>query len=108
VTCWELVGPVVADAPTDATVVVFHTAALVYVPEPGRQRFAELMAKLPAIWVSAEGPGVVPALAAALEPGQAPERAVFLLGQGPRRLLGLADPRGAWLQWLDRELLTSS
>jgi hypothetical protein len=104
----ELVGPVVAAAPADATVVVFHTAALVYVSEPGRRRFAELMAKLPAVWISAEGPGVVPALAAGLAPGQAPERAVFLLGQGPRRLVGLADPHGAWLQWLDRELPISS
>jgi hypothetical protein len=36
----ELVGPAVADAPAGATVVVFHAAALVYVSEPGRQRFA--------------------------------------------------------------------
>ena len=99
----ELVGPVVAEAPADATVVVFHAAALVYVPEPGRRRFAELMARLPAVWISAEGPGVVPALAAGPGPGQAPERAVFLLGRGPRRLVGLADPHGAWLQWLDRD-----
>jgi hypothetical protein len=104
----ELVGPVAADAPADATVVVFHAAALVYVPESGRQRFAKLMAELPAVWISAEGPGVVPALASALEPGQAPERAVFLLGQGPHRLVGLADPHGAWLQWLDHDLPVSS
>jgi hypothetical protein len=104
----ELVGPAVADAPADATVVVFHTAALVYLSEPGRQRFAELMTKLPVVWISAEGPGVVPTLAAALEPVQAPERAVFLLGQGPQRLVGLADPHGAWLQWLDRDRPTSS
>jgi hypothetical protein len=104
----ELVGPVAADAPADATVVVFHTAAVVYLPEPGRQRFAELMAELPAVWISAEGPGVVPALAAGLEPGQTSEHAVFLLGQGPQQLVGLADPHGAWLQWLDRDPATSS
>jgi hypothetical protein len=55
----ELVGSVVAQAPDDATVVVFHAATLVYLPEPGRQRFAELMANLPAVWIWAEGPGVV-------------------------------------------------
>jgi hypothetical protein len=104
----ELVGPIVADAPADATLVVFHTAALVYVSEPGRQRFAELMAELPAVWISAEGPGVVPALAAGLEPGQAQQRAVFLLGQGPQRLVGLAEPHGAWLQWLDLDLPRNS
>jgi hypothetical protein len=89
-------------------VVVFHAAALVYVSEPGRQRFAELMAELPVVWISAEGPGVVPALATRLEPGQAAERAVFLLGQGLQRLVGLADPHGAWLQWLDRDSAISS
>jgi len=25
---------------------------------------------------------------------------VFLLGLGPQQLVGLADPHGAWLQWL--------
>jgi hypothetical protein len=96
----ELVGPVVAQAPAGATVVVFGAATLVYLPEPGRRRFLELMAGLPAVWLSAEGPGVVPALPADLAPGQAPDRAVFLLGQGTR-LVGLADPHGAWLQWLN-------
>jgi hypothetical protein len=97
----ELVGPVVAQAPADATVVVFSAATLVYLPEPDRRRFAELVAGLPAVWISAEGLGVVPALPAGLAPGEASDRAVFLLGQGPRRLVGLADPHGAWLQWLD-------
>jgi hypothetical protein len=59
-------------------------------------------------WISAEGPGVVPTLAAALKPSQIPEQAVFLLGQGAHQLVGLADPHGAWLQWLDQHLPTSS
>jgi hypothetical protein len=96
----EQVGPMVAQAPADATVVVFHAAVLVYLPESGRQRFAELMAELPVVWISAEGPGVIPLLEARLDRGRAPAGAVFLLGQGPERLVGLADPHGAWLQWL--------
>jgi hypothetical protein len=98
----EQVGPVVAQAPTDATVVVFHAAALVYLPESARRRFVELMAKLSAIWISAEGRGVLPTLEPAPERVQVPDEAVFLLGQGPDRLVGLADPHGAWLQWLER------
>jgi hypothetical protein len=100
----ELVGSVVAQAPTDTTVVVFHAATLVYLPEAGRRRFAELMAGLRAVWISAEGPGVVPGLDARL--GRAPVSggAVFLLGQGPDQLVGLADPHGAWLQWLNPRL----
>jgi hypothetical protein len=98
----EQVGPVVAQAPADATVVVFHAAVLAYLPPSGRQRFAELMAELPAVWISAEGPGVIPPLTTQLDRVPAPDRAVFLLGQGTK-LTGLADPHGAWLQWLDPE-----
>ena len=96
----DQVGPVVAQAPAGATVVVFHVAALVYLPPPDRRRFAALMAELPAVWLSAEGPGVVPALAARLDRAPTPDPAAFLVGRGPDRLLALADPHGAWLQWL--------
>jgi hypothetical protein len=97
----EQVEPVVAQAPAEATVVVFHAAVLVYLPQAGRQRFAELMAELPAVWISTEGPGVIPPLETRLDRARAPAGAVFLLGQGPQQLVGLADPHGAWLQWLD-------
>jgi hypothetical protein len=97
----ELVAPVVAQAPADATVVVFHAAVLVYLPHQDRRRFAELMAQLPAVWISAEGPGVIPPLEAHLDRARVPNGAVFLVGQGTQRLVGLADPHGAWLQWLD-------
>jgi hypothetical protein len=100
----ELVSPVVAQAPAGATVVVFHTAVLVYLPEAGRRRFAELMAELPAVWIWAEGPGVVASLESSLGPLRPPDEAVFLLGQGPDRLIGLADPHGAWLHWLGPDL----
>jgi hypothetical protein len=97
----ELVGPVVAQAPDDATVVVFHAAVLVYLPGPGRQRFAELMADLPAVWIWAEGPGVVLQPPERLHRIPEPDQARFLFGEGPRRLVGLADPHGSWLQWLN-------
>jgi hypothetical protein len=97
----DQVGPVVAQAPAGATVVVFHAAALVYLPPPDRRRFAALMAELPAVWLSAEGSGVVPALAARLGRAPTPDPAVFLIGKGPSRLLALADPHGTWLRWLD-------
>jgi hypothetical protein len=100
----ELLGPMVAQAPAGATVVVFHAATLVYLPEAGRRRFAELMAGLPAVWISAEGPGVVPGLDAWLGRAPVADGAVFLLGQGPDQLVGLADPHGAWLQWLNPRL----
>jgi len=97
----ELVGPVVDQAPAGATVVVFHAATLVYLPEPDRQQFAELMADLPAVWIWAEGPGVVSPPPQRLPAVPKPDQAWFLLGQGPRQLAGLADPHGGWLQWLN-------
>jgi hypothetical protein len=97
----DQVGPMVAQAPAGATVVVFHAAVLVYLPPAGRRRFEALMAELPVVWLSAEGPGVVPALEARLGRAPMPGRSVFLVGRGPDRLLGLADPHGAWLRWLD-------
>lgn len=96
----DQVGPVVAQAPAGATVVVFHTAVLAYLSPAGRRRFAALMAELPAVWLSAEGSEVVPALTARLGRAPTPDPAAFLVGRGPDRLLALADPHGAWLQWL--------
>jgi hypothetical protein len=97
----ELLDSVVAQAPAGATVVVFHAATLVYLPEPGRQRFAQLMAELPAAWIWVEGPGVVMQPPEPLHSIRQPDQAVFLLGQGSQRLVGLADPHGDWLQWLN-------
>jgi hypothetical protein len=97
----EQVEAVVAQAPTEATVVVFHAAVLVYLPQSGHRRFAALMAELPVVWISAEGPGVIPPLETRLDRSRVPSGAVFLLGQGLDRLVGLADPHGAWLQWID-------
>ncbi len=88
----EQVGPVVAQAPAGASVVVFHIATLIYLSELGRRRFAQLMAELPGTWIWAEGPGVV------MQPPERPyrvphpERAVFFLGQGP----------GGWPGWPTR------
>lgn len=53
-----------ARAPTDATLVVFHTAVLGYVDPARRRQFADLVRTLPGHWVANEHPtlldGVVP------------------------------------------------
>lgn len=52
-----------ADAPTDATLVVYHSAVLAYLTDEQRAAFraelAALAAQRPVVWVSNEGPGVV-------------------------------------------------
>jgi hypothetical protein len=48
-----------AQAPPDATLVVFHTSVLYQVPAPTREAFAELVTALPGHWISNEAPDVV-------------------------------------------------
>ncbi|HET8662197.1 MAG TPA: DUF2332 domain-containing protein [Micromonosporaceae bacterium] len=52
-----------AQAPAGATLVVFHTSVLAYVPAPRREAFAEVVRQLPGHWVANEIPGVLPASA---------------------------------------------
>jgi hypothetical protein len=44
-----------ASAPSDATLVVFHTAVLMYLDEPGRDLFVRQVRELPGHWLSVEG-----------------------------------------------------
>jgi hypothetical protein len=99
-----------AEAPADARLVVFHSAVLAYVAPERRAAFAEVLARASArrdvVWISNEAPGLVPELAG-LGPPPAPGR--FLLGRTwltarHRRdeLLGVAHPHGAELTWVGR------
>jgi hypothetical protein len=58
----DLVAAVAADAPADATLVVFHTAVLMYLDHAGRARFADLVRDLPGHWLSVEGRAVTPGI----------------------------------------------
>jgi hypothetical protein len=95
-------------APQDAHLVVFHSAALVYLSKERRAQFGSVLAEVSerrnVVWVSNEGRGVV----AELAPLAPPETGFnFLLGlthfrKGRRMdsLLALAHPHGAELTWL--------
>jgi hypothetical protein len=86
-----------AQAPADATLVIFHSAVLAYVALPDRERFAQAVRGLVgAVWLSNEAPGVVPGL-----PFTYFREATFVLGQGGRTPLAFTDGHGAWLHWLD-------
>jgi hypothetical protein len=84
-----------ARAPADATPVVYHSAVLAYVAPAGRQRFADLVRGLGAVWLSNEGPGVVPGV-----PVPAYQGAPFVLARDGRTALALTDGHGQWLEWL--------
>jgi hypothetical protein len=90
-----------AQAPADATLVVFHSAVLAYVPAADRPRFASTVGGLGAAWLSNEGPGVVPNVPLTGEQiSQAHQGAAFVLARDGRTPLALAEGHGAWVHWL--------
>lgn len=86
--------------PSQATVVVFHSAVIAYLEEADRRQFAAMMRDLVADgrchWVSNEGPNVLPEVTST---GPTPEEPCFVLGLDGRSV-GFAHGHGAWLDWL--------
>jgi hypothetical protein len=60
-----------ARAPSGATLVVFHTSVLFYVPAPRRNAFVELVRELPGHWIANESPGILPYDSLPTPPGDA-------------------------------------
>jgi hypothetical protein len=97
-----------AGAPLDARLVVFHSAVLAYVSQDRRQAFADVLAETSrgreVVWISNEGPGVVARLAARAP--TVPElrflvgRTTFRRGVAKDELLALAHPHGLEMTWL--------
>jgi hypothetical protein len=87
-----------AEAPRQATLVVFHTAVLGYVAtQAQRDAFARSVGDLDAVWISNEAPGVFPDIAAQL-PMRVP-RGKFLLAVDGRPV-AFSDPHGTALNWV--------
>ncbi|WP_043649111.1 DUF2332 domain-containing protein [Nocardia thailandica] len=93
----DRLGDLVHSAPSGSTVVVFHSAVLTYLTPAGRTRFRDLVTALPVHWISQEGPGVFPDLAAGL-PGSDSGTARFALARDGVPL-GWAAPHGGYLDW---------
>ena len=84
-----------AKAPSDATLVIFHTAVLAYVVESeARARFAAMARDLDAVWISNESPGVFPAIAARMTKPRPPGAFLLAVDGEP---MAWTDPHGAWL-----------
>lgn len=64
----DLVPQLAREAPSGATLVIFHTAVLAYFSAEDRDRFMAMVAGLGATWLSNEGPGAVPSIAARIDP----------------------------------------
>jgi len=98
---------VLAEAPDDIQLVVFHSAALSYVSRKRRQAFAGLLAdaskRRDIVWLANEAAGVVLELTAPAPSGSLRflvSRTHFANGQRRSELLALAHPHGAELAWL--------
>lgn len=87
-----------AEAPKDATLVVFHTAVLAYVADRAdRQAFADRVTSLCRYWVSNESPGVFPDHA--VRAGKPRMDGSFLLSVNGSPM-AWSDPHGATLDWI--------
>jgi hypothetical protein len=85
----------VAEAPKEATLVVFHTAVLAYIGDAdARARFRQTVRDHNAVWISNEAPMVFPDIVAA--PAR---RGAFLLAVDGEAV-AWTDPHGAWINWI--------
>ena len=89
-------GSYALQAPSAATLVVYHSAVLAYVAEAElREQFASAVRSTGAVWISNEAPGVFRSIAAPRGP-----RGAFLLS-----LNGVpqawTDPHGNWIEWIN-------
>jgi hypothetical protein len=93
----EAVGDVAATAPRGATLVVFHSAVLAYLPRSGRDAWVELAAALPGHWISNEAPNVLPSVTSTARCGfaEGSHFALALDGQA----VGWAQGHGRSLHW---------
>jgi hypothetical protein len=95
----ERFDDVVAQAPEDATLVVFHTAVLYYLPEPARSAFVERVTGLRGHWISQEIAGLLPAVDAQLPEPPPGDTLTYTLALDHRPLAFTAI-HGGWLRWL--------
>jgi hypothetical protein len=88
----------VAQAPADATLVIYHTSALWYLPAGQREQFASTVRGLGATWLSSEPPGVVPGTDGPARDGHtcvlARDGDVIALTESPRDMAAVAALTG--------------
>ncbi len=87
---------IMAQAPADATLVVFHTAVLAYVTPADRSRFAGIMRRSGATWISNEAPGILPSIAQ--HAPAPPARGRFLLAVDAQPV-AWTGPHGQSIDW---------
>jgi hypothetical protein len=91
---------VAAQAPPDATLVIFHTAVLAYVLQvEARDAFGETVRSLGARWLANEGADI---LRPRQHPGEQPWPTGDFVLTLDRVPLARTDPHGTWIEWSPR------
>ena len=86
------------EAPQDATLVVFHTAVLIYVAEKAdRQAFSATVRSLCPYWICNEPEWVLPDIAHGLEIDDTHGRFLLSLNGAP---MAWTDPHGSAIEWI--------
>lgn len=87
-----------AEAPQEATLVVFHTAVLAYVREAAdREAFAAAVSESGAVWLANESPRAIPGVPAEHDAVLARDAFVLARNGAP---IAWTDPHGTWVEWL--------
>jgi hypothetical protein len=86
---------VIAAAPDDALVCVFHTAVLIYFAEDKIAELRRLLAERDVVWIGGEAPGLL----AEENIGPTPHFALTAGRGGELRQLGRMGHHGGWLEW---------
>jgi hypothetical protein len=87
-----------AEAPAHATLVIFHTAVLAYLPLlSDRNRFASTVRDIGAVWISNEAPRVLPTISAKLTIEAPRNRFLLALDGEP---VAFTRPHGQSIHWL--------
>jgi hypothetical protein len=95
----DTVAHLADQAPPDATLVIFHCGVLTYLSTPQRRAFANTVSKLPAHWISYEGPSVMSSgIYAPLPPSPEPARALFFVASDTQPV-AYADGLGQTIHW---------
>ena len=88
---------VAAEVPDGATLVVFHTAVLMYLDEAGRARFADHVRRLPGRWLSVESRTVTPGIRVREDvPNESSDLVLAVDGVQ----LAWAQPHGRGIRWV--------
>lgn len=86
-----------AEAPKDATLVIFHTAVLAYVPNLAERQAFGKRAMQHGAWISNEKPGVFPDIARRAQVRGPAGHFLMSLNSAP---VAWTDPHGAALEWI--------